>query len=85
MFIAAGALLVTQRPGIRIPENFEHGRHAFFVKDDLSDLHETISFCLSSEERRREIAGAGRRHLMERHTTRKRAEYILRILTDDRD
>ena len=74
---AVGRLMIGGEPKIIIPNNFFHEKHTIFTQDDLSDLEELITYYLVHEKKREEIAKAGLEHLMQFHTDKIRAEYIL--------
>lgn len=74
---AVGSLMITQKPQLNIPNNFEDKKHVVYCKDDLSDLEELCQYYLDNKEEREKIALAGKKHLEEFHTDIKRAEYIL--------
>lgn len=77
---AVGAFMLSQKPGIVIPNNFEHGKDAVFFKDDLSDLIDLADYYLKHEGEREAIARAGREKMLRHHTDVKRVEYIFEIL-----
>ncbi|WP_345992895.1 glycosyltransferase [Sulfurimonas sp. HSL-1716] len=74
---AVGSLMITQKPQINIPHDFENGVHVVHCKDDLSDLVELCEYYLKNESERETMAQAGKKHLEMYHTDVKRAEYIL--------
>ena len=74
---ACGSLMISEVPPIRIPDNFQDGKHAVFCKPDLSDLPDKIDYFLKHENEREAIAKAGRAHLLKYHTHRARAEYFI--------
>lgn len=74
---ASKALLVSERPDICIPNNFEHGKHALFCRPDLSDLVDIVRAYLWDGPAREALAAEGYRHLMRFHTCDRRAEYFL--------
>lgn len=75
--VDAKALLVSERPDICIPNNFEHGVHALFCKPDLSDLLAVLRPYVHDEAARTALAEAGHRHLLQFHTCDHRARYLL--------
>jgi hypothetical protein len=77
--VACKALLVSERPDIVIPNNYEHRRHAVFCKPDLSDLGALIRYYAAHEDERRSIVEEGYAHLLKYHTCERRAEYFLDI------
>lgn len=74
---AVGSLMVSQKPQILIPNDFEDKKHVVHCKDDLSDLVEICQYYLDNPKEAEQIAKAGHEHLKEYHTDIKRAEYIL--------
>jgi hypothetical protein len=74
---AVGSLMISQKPQIDIPNNFEDKKHVVFCKDDLSDLVELCEYYLEHEDEREQIASAGKEHLEKFHTDLNRVEYIL--------
>jgi Glycosyl transferases group 1 len=74
---ASGALLVSERPDIVIPHNFEHGVHAIFCRPDLQDLPGWVRQLRDDEPERQRMAEAAHRHLLAFHTSEHRATYLL--------
>lgn len=74
---AVGSLMISQKPQIHIPNDFEDRKHVVYCKDDLSDLVELCEYYLENEDEREKIALAAKKHLEEFHTDVKRVEYIL--------
>ena len=75
--VASKALLVSEPPDIVIPHNFEHGRHAMFCRHDLRDLPSIVRRLRDDDRTRLEMVEAGYRHLLEFHTSERRAAYLL--------
>lgn len=73
---AVGGFMLSQKPGIVIPNNFEHEKEAVFFKDDLSDLTELCDYYLKDDVKREKIAKAGLTKMMAYHTDEKRVDYI---------
>jgi hypothetical protein len=71
-----GALLLSQRLPIVVPDNFVDGESAVFF-DDPADMMEKIGQLLADEDRLAAIAVAGRRLSREKHTAAARARYLL--------
>jgi hypothetical protein len=69
----AGTLLLAETPQTVIPDNFVDGREAVFAP--LERLSERARQLLSAETH--EIAAAGRRKLLERHTSVHRAQTVV--------
>ena len=77
---ACGTLLISERPAIRIPDDFEDGRHVVFCRNDLSDLLSLIDRYLTHPKEAAQIAAAGQKHALAHHTHLRRAEYLLDVL-----
>ncbi|MGE4396634.1 MAG: glycosyltransferase [Sulfurimonas sp.] len=77
---AVGGFMMSQKPGIVIPNNFEHEKEVVFVQDDLSDLVELGKYYLKHEDKRKEIAKNGLEKMLAYHTDLKRAEYIFETI-----
>lgn len=75
---AVGSLMITQKPGIQIPNDFVHGQHVIHCKDDLSDLVDLCRYYLKNETEREKIALAGQNHLKQFHTDIERAKTVLK-------
>lgn len=76
---SVGSFMVSQSPRIVIPDNFVHGSHAVFCRDDLSDLTDLLDYYLRAETERSEIAAAGRQWALRHHTYRHRTTQILNV------
>jgi len=72
----AGALLLSQRLPIDIPDNFRDWESAVFF-DDPQDMVRQIRALLADEERLSRIAEAGKKLAREKHTAVGRARYLL--------
>lgn len=77
---AVGAFMMSQKPGIVIPNDFEHGKEVVFVNNDLSDLIDLAKYYLNHEQEREEIAKNGHQKLLAFHTDVKRIDYMFNIL-----
>ena len=77
---ACGSLLISEKPFIQIPNNFIHGEHALFCKNDLSDLTHLIDTYLLNEKDSQAISEEGQKHLLKYHTDKHRAQYLLELL-----
>ncbi|MGD9725907.1 MAG: glycosyltransferase [Nitrospiraceae bacterium] len=75
--VASKTLLISEPPDIVIPHNFEHGRHAMFCRHDLRDLPTIVRRLRDDDRARLEMVEAGYRHLLEFHTSERRAAYLL--------
>jgi hypothetical protein len=71
-----GALLLSQRLPILIPDNFVDGRSAVFF-DTPEEMTARIHELLADPDRLAEIAANGRRLSHEKHTAKARARYML--------
>jgi hypothetical protein len=76
-----GRCMISQRPNIRIPDNFREGKEIVYCKDTLSDMIELCSYYLAHEEERETIARNARAFARERHSNTARARYLLAIMT----
>jgi hypothetical protein len=77
---AIGGFMITQPPRIRIPDNFVHGEHVIFCKDDLSDIVGLCEEYLAKERERAAIAERGHQHLRAYHTAAARAAYVVKTI-----
>lgn len=77
-----GGLMVSQRPRIAIPDNFAHGTHVMFCRDDLTDFVSILDEFLRDEHARQQLADAGHAHLLQNHTYRHRAKRFLGVISD---
>ncbi len=71
-----GALLLAERPPIRIPHNFRDGESAVFF-DDLHELEEKLAYYIAHPEEACAIAAAGYHHAKQYHTASARARQLL--------
>jgi hypothetical protein len=76
------AFMLSQRPGIIIPNDFVHGEHVAFCKEDLSDFIPMLDYYLKNDQEREEMALAAHKHLLRFHTHRHRAEYFLQTIQE---
>jgi spore maturation protein CgeB len=74
---AVGRFMISQKPGIVIPDNFVDGTEIIFCKDDLSDLIELCEYYLQRDVERESIADNARKAARERHSDVSRAQYFL--------
>ena len=77
---AVGSFMISGKPGIVIPDDFENGKHALFCTDDLSDLEDMTNYYLRHEKEREAIAAEGKKHLLKYHLPEHRAEYMLDVV-----
>ena len=78
---AVGAFMITQKPRIRIPNNFVDRRDVIYCRDDLSDLIELCDYYLKNEVERGSIAEKGRQQIITHHTDEARAGFLLGKVT----
>ncbi len=77
---AAGSFMISQRPQITIPNNFENGKHLVWCSDGLEDLLEIIDYYLQRPAEREAIATAAKTHLEQYHLNTCRAQALLEIV-----
>ncbi len=75
-----GAFMISQRPEIVIPYEFEEGKEIVYCQDDLSDLKSLCDFYLKNEKARNTIARNAFEKAMRFHTDEARAKYIVDTL-----
>lgn len=80
--IAAKACLLTQKLDILIPNSFEDGVNCM-IFETMAEFEEKLNFLINNPEKRQEIANAGYEHLLKYHTTKKRAEYLLKKIKEE--
>jgi hypothetical protein len=73
---AHGAMLLAERPPIRIPNDFTDGQSAVFF-DDLPELEDKLQYYRAHVDEAEQVAAAGYRHLLAHHTTSARALQLL--------
>lgn len=74
--LAGGALLLTKAVGNGQAELFQDGVHLVTYRD-TDDLLAKVEYYLRHDRERKEIAAAGRREILSRHTYLHRAEHVL--------
>jgi hypothetical protein len=77
---AVGGFMLSQKPQIVIPDNFEHEKDVVFFKDDLSDLTDLCDYYLKNESKRQEIAKSGLEKMKTFHSDEKRIDYIFKTI-----
>lgn len=78
---AIGNLMVSEEPGIVIPDNFEDGKHVIFCRSDLSDLIEKCQWGLDHPDKAAEMGAKAREHAIRFHSHEVRAEQFLKHLS----
>ncbi len=74
---AAGSFMISQKPQIVIPNNFEDGKHLVWCSDSLDDLLDKIDYYLQHETERRKIEQQGKEHLLKFHLNVNRAQFLI--------
>lgn len=74
---ACGALLFSHDNNQVHPNPFEDEKNCALFKNDLSDFEEKLRYYLEDENERKKVAANGNSHLLQYHTSEKRAKYIL--------
>lgn len=77
---ATGSFMISQRPGIRIPNNFNENEHLVFCNDNLEDLLDKCKYFLDHAERREAMARAAFAHAHKYHSDVSRAQTILDVI-----
>ena len=72
--------MISVKPKIKIPDNFEHNKNIIFCKEDLSDLVDLCNYFLMNESLREKIAQNAAQHARKYHSDIARGQYILKIL-----
>lgn len=78
---AIGRFMISQKPGIVIPDNYREGKEIVFCKDDLSDLTDLCDYYLKNELKREEVAKNAMEFTKAYHTDSKRIEYIFNCMS----
>lgn len=78
---ALGRPMISMRPRIAIPDNFEDGKEIVFCRDDLSDLVDLCRYYLDHAEEREAMARAAQAKAREKHSDEARARYMMDIVT----
>ncbi len=74
------SFMISQRPGIVIPNDFVEGEEIIYCNDDLSDLKSLCDFYLKHESNRQAIAQKTAQKAAAFHTDVARARYLLNKL-----
>ncbi|MBU3713329.1 MAG: glycosyltransferase family 1 protein [Ferruginibacter sp.] len=77
---AVGRFMISQRPQIVIPNNFEEGKHVEFCDDTLDDMLDKMTYYLSNVSLREEMTKNAKAHLMKYHLNTNRAKYLIDII-----
>jgi spore maturation protein CgeB len=79
---AMGTFMISQKPRIQIPNNFEEGKHIVWCSDDLSDLIDKIDYYLKHSSERETMAARAREHVRKYHLNNRRARFLMKIVWD---
>lgn len=77
---ALSSMILSNRLLIDVYKPFIHDVHAFYF-DSFNNLESDIRYLLDNQNIIERITKAGKEHLRDYHTSEKRAEYILKILS----
>ncbi len=75
-----GRFMISQRPAIRLPDDFRDGQEIVYCRDDLSDLLDLCGYYLDHPEERETIARNARTLALEKHSSLARARYLLGVM-----
>jgi len=78
---AIGGFMITQKPGIVIPNNYEDKKHVIYCNDNLGDLIDLCEYYLANDRKREDIATCALMHTKKYHTDCKRVEYIMKKIS----
>jgi hypothetical protein len=79
---AIGRFMISQKPGIVIPNNYRDEKEVVWCKDDLSDLVELCEYYLKHEDKREKIAKNAMEYSKVYHTDEKRIDYIFECINN---
>lgn len=74
--LGAHTLLISYEPAIEIPNCFVDGKHVLYFTN-LQELKEKVNFAISSPNKVIEIINEGKNHLLQFHTSKARAQYLV--------
>lgn len=77
---ATGSFMISQKPQISIPDNFEDGKHLAWCSDSLGDLTDKIDYYLKHTDEREAMAAQAKAHLNKYHLNTARAQRLLDIV-----
>ena len=77
---ATGTFMISQRPQIIIPNNFEGGKQVVWCDDSLDDLIDKIDYYLARPNERELISKQAREHLNRFHLNTTRAQALIEIV-----
>jgi len=78
---ALGRFMISQKPGIVIPDDFEPEKEIVHCADDLADLNEKCRYYLAHDDERERIASRGFMKSLRCHSDIARADYLLGVLS----
>lgn len=79
--IASKACLISPMIEIKIPNPFKENIH-YLKFSNLEELKYQIKFCIENPAKAEEIANNAYMHMLEYHTSKVRAEYLLKVIDD---
>jgi hypothetical protein len=74
--LGAHTLLISYEPPIEIPHPFVDGKHVLFFTN-LQELRDKIDFAINNRQAIIEILNEGKRHLLQFHSCKARAQYLI--------
>lgn len=74
---AMETFMISQKPEILIPNNFEENKHVAWVSENLSNLIDKIDYYLLNDDERNRMATNAREHLLKYHLNTHRAQFLL--------
>ncbi len=77
--VAAKVPLISEKPFIAIPNNFEHKKHVLFCRSDYRDVPELVKTYIRDDALRQKMTDAAYEHLLSFHTCEKRAAYFMDV------
>lgn len=77
-----GTLMISQKPQIFIPDNFEDGKHVIWCSDSLDDLVDKIRYYLQNDSAREDIARNATIHLKKFHLNTHRAQFLFDTISN---
>lgn len=75
--LGCGSVPVISKPTIEQAHPLKHGEHALFYGVEPGELTRIINAALADKDKLRDVAKAGRAHVLAHHTPRAMAEYVI--------
>lgn len=73
---AIGGFMISEKPGIEIPNDFVDEEHLLFCKEDLSDLIDKVEYSLANPKKTAQMGLRAREHAIKFHSSLARAEQL---------